>query len=691
MTALGLAGCAVDPAQDLGEGDSVVVDRYFDAVTDKIDFLFVLDNSPSAAAHHPIWEDAIVEMLRRMLEGECHDRGATTWGEGGALPFELDDSVRVQSGDYGTHFLTDDGEQCPPGTEHDYPVRGSVHVGFITTSVAGPQGEVCGPGSLGFHPHQADNAHFLGSTRGVTGNEFGFLRWEYPQPVEPFLDQVRSHLESLEANGCPFPAPLEATYRFLNDPEPPETWFVDARGRAEAVGVDDTLLRARREFLRPLGRLVVSHVTPNDDCSLMSGSPQFEGGQTGFQLTREGTPSDCYLKDEQGAKDPRYPMWRYLQGLSSAEILDRAGESVSNPLMAAEDGPPRDPGTVQLVSIAGVPWEDIAETRTSPTEHRWRYETSHWLESPTVQVNDEVITPWTVLLGQHSSDPQAPWCSDDDPPASCGRPFTPPLSPFMIQAREARTGTDPISGESTVPPGEPHATEFEPEVEAGDGLQPACRIWQHGEEPEVVAQAIPGQRLFQLARLMGDAAPASICPPLIDPAFDWSGGYGFNGVLDYVEPYCSSVHGDAAICLQEAPLVGDDEPQLYVLEAQAGLDCGRSGRSELPRRYAESLRDVVCRQGPLEGRGDCDKLGICLVEPLHAGIAEPNTCAQPQFDDEVGYCLESAEWCSYSYTKSLRVVLRGDYRSSMPSRDSVYFAVYVPDRAREVDVPPIEF
>src|SRR5690606_6856832 len=98
----------------------------------------------------------------------------------------------------------------------------------------------------------------------------GFLAWdklgvdeEADHNLEALKDNVSEHILSVDETGCGYEAPLEAMYRFLIDPSPPQAIeVVDAVARpaTDAAGnvlIDNDLLGQRADFLRPDSALVV--------------------------------------------------------------------------------------------------------------------------------------------------------------------------------------------------------------------------------------------------------------------------------------------------------------------------------------------------------------------------------------------------------------------------------------------------
>jgi hypothetical protein len=101
---------------------------------------------------------------------------------------------------------------------------GDVHVGVISASLGGPFGACPSDGPLG-SSRGGDRAHLLAPPEVATYESSGFLTWDPHQErwppgerdVEKFDQALARMLDYAGRGGCPFPAPLEAAYRFLVD------------------------------------------------------------------------------------------------------------------------------------------------------------------------------------------------------------------------------------------------------------------------------------------------------------------------------------------------------------------------------------------------------------------------------------------------------------------------------------------
>jgi hypothetical protein len=224
--------------------------------------------------------------------------------------------------------------------------------------------------------------------------------------------------------GCGIESQLESWYRFLVQPDP-YTSIAVSGGHAQWVGVDATILQQRRDFLRPDSIVSVIVLSDENDSEIdvrslgglgynwMSASFNPPRGTTACQLTpgaagcqscaSAGSSGDAncalggysalndwgydlnlrhvHMKQKYGV-DPQFPLQRYVNGLTSVTVPDRAGEypagaatyqgqnDCTNPLFAASlpDGSATDaatlcalpagtrpPGFVFYTHIGGVP------------------------------------------------------------------------------------------------------------------------------------------------------------------------------------------------------------------------------------------------------------------------------------------------------------------------------------------------
>jgi hypothetical protein len=414
----------------------------------KLDLLFVVDNSISMSDKQALFAASIPALVERLVK---------PWCIGGPAP------VPPNS----------DGS-CPVNTAPEYPSVRDLHVGVITSSLGSHGSQVCTAATEGID----DRAHLIGSVRtGVTSwNDSGFLKWDPDGLASPpgesdsglLADDMAAMVVAAADSGCGFEAPLEAMYRFLIDPEPPLT-VSQVGGVTVASGIDDVLLAQRQAFVRPDSAIMVVVISDENDCSIID---QGQGWLVGLQ-TNGGTPFTmprataacaidpndvccrscasneaggppngcstlaadpvcslgtnyaagddnlnlrCFQQKRRFGFDLLWPLSRYVNGLSLATVLNRAGEPVDNPLFAGG----RDPSMVMLTVISGVPWQDIAIDPDPSADLDF--------------LTTEQLTAqgrWPIIVGDVGN-------------------YVDPLDPFMIESVDPRSGLNPITNDPIV-------------------------------------------------------------------------------------------------------------------------------------------------------------------------------------------------------------------------------------------------
>lgn len=479
------AGCLDRPVvQAVPRTSNVYVDEIRQTSVDKIDLLFMIDNSISMADKQAILAEAVPLLMQRLITPICV-RPCT---EANCTDQQKKDGVPVNA----------NAPNCPAGSSPEFPPIKDIHVGVITSSM-GAHG-AAGSKDVCQLPSDDDHAHLLGDIRNTRDmitpalqpyDANGFLKWDttnnkYTPPGESnaatfntkFTDMVRAAGE----HGCGFEASLEAWYRFLVDPEPPASIVVageKAGPATDAMGqplLDGTVLAQRKAFLRSDSLVAVVMLSDENDCSIQdagygyliarSGSMYRSTSQClanpndkccqscGENVARAGCPDikadsecvkgaalpsgedslnlRCWQQKRRFGFDLLYPTRRYSEGLSEHVVQVRSGEFVENPLYATEPGKaPRDTGLVFLAGIVGVPWQDIADEDSLKTTDTLRYLTAAELESQ---------GRWPVILGSPNNE-------TNDAPVL-------PTDPLMVETTADRTtlglGPNPITNDALV-------------------------------------------------------------------------------------------------------------------------------------------------------------------------------------------------------------------------------------------------
>ena len=470
-------------------------------VVDKIDLLFMIDNSASMADKQEILAKAVPVLVQRLATPRC-----------------LDDMSKP------TGQVSDTAGHCAVGRPEFNAVK-DIHIGVVTSSLGSRGGTTCVPEADDATTKKTpdDRAELLPTANeAVRGplrswNSSGFLAWDPTQtknvpPGTQNLDDLtrdfRDQVQKAGENGCGFESSLEAWYRFLIDPEPPisVTAAIGADGFQHNVKgpINQTLLAQRKSFLRPDSLVAIVMLTDENDCSIddddgaqgwittdtLTTSPPIHpvtlprasaacatnpddrcchscnaaapDGCTPNASDAECQKTDgyhtesedrsnlrCFEQKRRFGLDLLYPTQRYIDALTKDTVRNRDGSDVPNPLFAAAPGElPRGKDLVLLAGIVGVPWQDIA--------------TPDSLSGPglTYLTAGELATAgrWDVILG--------------------GKDGNGPTDPLMHESIEPRTGVNPVLGAALAPPS---AGEFanpinghEQNVVKGDDLQYAC-------------------------------------------------------------------------------------------------------------------------------------------------------------------------------------------------------------------------
>ena len=461
----------------------------------KVDLLIAVDNSISMAEKQKLFAKTVPELLKRLVSPYC----VTTAGAVALRPASPN-------------------QACPSGSLREFAPLRDLHVGVVTSSLGshganGGKNDVCNTSA------DDDHAHLVPLVRSdvPSYDGKGFLKWDPDglatppgeSDVQAFADSLETTIISAGEHGCGYEAQLESVYRFLVDPEPPQSVELNKNtARTEKVGIDQELLAERANFLRPDSSVAVLMLTDENDCSIVDDGYGWliaKGGAPSYRSTSacldnpndnccqscgEGTahvgcgpiaqdsecqkgttlPSDdddlnlrCFDQKRRFGLDLLYPTARYVSGFGGGTVPNRAGELVPNPLFH-RDGQDRDPSLFSFAVVAGVPWQDLA-TPASLTGDNLEYLTSDALASE---------DRWSVIVG----DPQS---------------YVPPADPFMRETTAERSGDNPIIDASITPSSstDPQANPINGHEQAAPkrDLQYAC-IFELPESVECDQQAL---------------------------------------------------------------------------------------------------------------------------------------------------------------------------------------------------------
>jgi len=437
----------------------------------KIDLVLGIDNSASMEDKQQILAQAVPDLVESLVNPRCIDES------GAPVAANLQPSGPK--------------ETCPTGSRREFPPVLDIHIGIVSSSLGGHGGEACPDiatdltcGSVS----QNDYGRLVArqgacSTKNdlPTYQNKGFLAWDPQQSKNPpgekdlgkldgsvdgLVPKFADMVKGVGQRGCGYESQLESIYRFLVEPDPYASITI-VNGKAQMEGTDEELLAQRAAFLRPDSLLAVLMLSDENDCSMREGGHYYvaansaklpraravcaenpkdpccascgsavpagcsadptcfdENGQLLFLSTAEDPTSlRCFDQKRRFGFDFLYPTDRYVKAFTETQIADRQGNLVDNPLFAKPDGEggiasARTKDLVFLAGIVGVPWQDIAR---NPMDLSEGFKTAKDME------NDGT---WDVILGDRSKGQL-------------------PKDPLMIESTAMRTGTHPITGEST--------------------------------------------------------------------------------------------------------------------------------------------------------------------------------------------------------------------------------------------------
>ncbi len=444
--------------------------------TQQMDLLFLIDNSISMADKQELLAQAVPELLSRLTNPLCIDAAGVPLvppppGE------ECPDGQRRQFDpvtDLHVGFITsslgDAGADaaCPPeGDPRHRP--GSTDMAHLIGSL--PRGQGLGANEHGFLEwHAGDDVAPLNSAaqqllRAVDDTGCGWEAtheswYRFLVDPEPYRSLVREP--------CPD-----------SDSEAPNCVALEQVDGQ--VALDETVLAQRAAFLRPGSLLSIVVLSDENDCSFRVGPKdwvQWELGdarpppsassscasdpnhrccyscgapppdgcepdpQCGADLSapprvppeQDGLGLRCFDVQRRFGRDVLYPVERYRNALAqrqlckSAPDLDLAGcaaaDVIDNPLFAVG----REPGSVVLTALVGVPWQSLAsavDASGAPLEGaELRFKSA-------AELSAAADATWSNILGS----PGVRWrAAAEGRPERASVPPTPPLLPQMQES-----------------------------------------------------------------------------------------------------------------------------------------------------------------------------------------------------------------------------------------------------------------
>ncbi|HEY1691280.1 MAG TPA: hypothetical protein VGG39_03920 [Polyangiaceae bacterium] len=361
------AGCLGRPVTNTSPDTTTVFSTSIDKdAVERVDLLFMIDNSKSMGDKQAYLASAVPDLLTRLVTPNCVS--------------DVDDTTVVGVSSNGA---------CPTG-HLEFPPVHDMHIAVVSSSLGSLGGDVCAdvaPGAPPVPNQQNDDAQLINRANVADAPE-GFLAWlpdtsanagVSPTAGTPAVKDAATLVQDFQQivtavgeGGCGIEAQLESWYRFLVQPDPYASLTTQG-GTITMNGVDAAVLKQRHDFLRPDSLLAIIDLSDEDDSSVDVRA--FNGtGVAGFLMNQnetgpyKGTPScasdpgssQCTSCDAQGVGgdpvceagdrydpstdapgepnirhvhmkqefglDSQFPLSRYQHGLTSPSVPDRAGE-----------------------------------------------------------------------------------------------------------------------------------------------------------------------------------------------------------------------------------------------------------------------------------------------------------------------------------------------------------------------------
>lgn len=655
---------------------------------EKIDLLFMIDNSSSMGDKQDMLKRAIPKLVGRLVNPAC-----------------VSDSGDRQN-------MASPDAECPEGYRREFKPLEDIHIGVITSSIElGLTPGSCGDNGL------SDNGRLIGTLpRGnhiTTYQNKGFLAWDPKGKLDPpgeanadrLIGNVQEMVTAVGESGCGFEASLEAWYRFLVDPEPVHAW-VNEDGKLRPDFVDDDLLAQRRDFLRPDSLLALVMLTDENDCSVVPKSGVNNLGVDTVRMPRassacsvspddpccysctDAVPEGCPATDAECSKGERLtqledqrnlrcfqqkrrfgvdylqPIQRYVDGLTKPLIKDSSGREVQNPLFPQPTAGKftRTPKTVLVAGILGVPWQDVVSTDVT-CEDKPDCVSSLPLGAPVSYLTAAELSAnkrWDMILGDPvtGAPAQDPLMWESVEQRSGSNPVL--RAPLVPANSNATPSSNPINGHEwniaerndlqyscIFPLAKPPADGFECKEDQYNGQtldKPICeRPDGTYTDQQTYGRAFPTRRELQVLAGIEDAAVvASICPKEVSD--EDSPSFGYSPAAEAIGDRVSGLLNGK--CLQRALEVTPDGVSCKVVEATRDDTCGCDG-SRGRKALNGDLDPIVRRQLKQNascgaGTGvDCESYCLCEIEQARGETL--SACLSEDAVDGFGWCYINEE------------------------------------------------
>jgi hypothetical protein len=461
---------------------NIFVDQIKQKSVDKIDLLFMVDNSISMADKQEVLQAAVPDLVQRLVNPNCVD--PNTGVPGMSAP--------------------DPSTECGGMLIREFqPIR-NIHVGIITSSIGTHGSPLCEGNQMDPVAQQVNDHGYLIGARSRYMNPpggypvdptKGFLDWNPDtnkgETIAQFTTTFSAMTTAVGEQGCGLESQLEAIYRFLVDPNPYQQIAISkcpgtSEDCAVPTGKDTNLLAQRAAFLRSDSLLAVIFMSDENDCSIQESGQYYYAARQDIILPHGSAvcgqnPNDkcCYFCNSappagcapdptcQGAMaqtDPKldppnlrcwhqkqrfgfdflYPTARYVNAFSQAQICtsrpdlapdaancpdkdgDKKPDLFDNPVFVGANGSaaiPRDKSLIFVAGIIGVPYQDL-QTQTKPDGTMYTAGELHFRTAQQM-IDDKT---WDVILG--------------DDGVMTGTPPINPTDSLMVESKDARGGND---------------------------------------------------------------------------------------------------------------------------------------------------------------------------------------------------------------------------------------------------------
>lgn len=301
-------GCLNRPvAATKPETNNVFVKQNPSGGVDKIDILFMVDNSLSMGDKQQVMAAAVPQLLGRLTNPDCVD---------------IDEADGLDA----PRSMPNPTASCPEGLQREFAPVKDIHIGVVSSSLGDFGGDTCPEGDPGtVNQAMNDHAWLLGAldrNMGTLGSDF--LSWspsdagDYEVAIDRKIEEFANFVTAATELGCGNEMILEGWYRFLVDPNPPTDVMMKDKTMNFRGPKDERILAMRKEFLRPDSLLAIFMLADENDCSMKDQGNDYDqvyswvamtqGGQTRMwrgSKACESDPNDkCCFSCMLGSGDP---------------------------------------------------------------------------------------------------------------------------------------------------------------------------------------------------------------------------------------------------------------------------------------------------------------------------------------------------------------------------------------------------